>query len=98
MMLPEHVSAIHQMKHENKKVLKPTIDEQQLQEFAQIISDAQINNQKLKITIWKDGFFEDVIGWLNNVNIQLKRIRLDIDEFDVEYVNIEDITNIAIVD
>ncbi|CAM4053270.1 YolD-like family protein [Lederbergia lenta] len=76
----------------------PENDEQQWQEFAQIISDAQINNQKLKITIWKDGFFEDVIGWLNNVNMQLKRSRLDIDEFDVEYVGFDDITNIAIVD
>ena len=38
-MLPEHVSALHELDREEKKQPKPFIDDQEWEEFAQIINE-----------------------------------------------------------
>ena len=94
MMLPEHVDMLNELAVERTKVDKPIIDDQQKQEFAQAMSDAKVNNQRIKISIWKEGFFEDFVGYLNNIDPYLKRIRLDINESEVAYINIVDIVGV----
>ncbi len=98
MMLPEHVEAILEWQRSLEKVKKPIIDEQQWEEFGQIIQEAMTNNQRVKFTVWKDGFFEDVKGWVHNIDPQLKRIRINIDEFDVDYISFEVIASIEFAD
>lgn len=98
MMLPEHVTALHQANFEDKKVEKPVIDEQLWDEFSMMFSEAMEYKKRLKITIWKNGFFEDITGWLHNIDLQLKRLRLDLDEIDVDYINLEDIIAVEFAD
>ncbi len=98
MMLPEHVEAILEWQKGLEKVKKPIIDEQQWTEFAHIIQEAKACKRRIKITIWKDGIFDEIVGWVHNVDPQLKRIRLNIDEIDVDYVKFSDITGIEPMD
>ncbi|OAK70109.1 YolD-like family protein [Lederbergia galactosidilytica] len=86
MMLPEHVERILDWRKSLDEEKKPIIDEQQWEEFGQTIQGAMANNQRVKFTVWKDGFFEDIKGWVHSVDPQLKRIRIDLDEFDVDYI------------
>ncbi|WP_128747506.1 YolD-like family protein [Lederbergia galactosidilytica] len=71
MMLPEHVECILDWRKSLDEEKKPIIDEQQWEEFGQTIQEAIANNQRVKFTIWKDGFFEDVKGWVHNIDPQL---------------------------
>ncbi len=98
MMLREHVEAILEWQKSLEKVKKPIIDEQQWEEFGQTIQEAMANNQRVKFTVWKDGFFEDVKGWVHSVDPQLKRIRIDIDEIDVDYIPFDVITGVEIAE
>lgn len=89
MMLPEHVERILDWKQEDERHPQPIIDEQQWEEYNQIIQEALIAQQKVAVTVWENGVFVDIEGWIHNVDAQLRRIRLDLDEFDVEYVDIK---------
>lgn len=40
----------------------------------------------------------DIFGWLHNIDLHLKRIRLDIDEFEVEYIDFNDIVSVEFAD
>src|SRR5690606_11779151 len=66
MMLPEHVEAILEWQKGLEKVKKPIIDEQQWTEFAHIIQEAKACKRRIKITIWKDGIFDEIVGWVHN--------------------------------
>ncbi|MGD6815641.1 YolD-like family protein [Metabacillus sp. 84] len=51
MMLPEHVKLLRQWKEEERHTAKPEIDEQQLEEFNEIICIAMEHHQPLRFTI-----------------------------------------------
>lgn len=61
-LLPEHVAGIKQFAEESKKVSKPELDEQQLEEFERTICEAMEYNQSLTFVYWKNGFYETVVG------------------------------------
>ncbi|GIO24796.1 YolD-like family protein [Oceanobacillus sp. J11TS1] len=98
MMLPEHVSALNASRFDATKDKKPTIDEQQWEEYSLIIQEARANNRKVRITVWSDGFFRDMIGWIHSVDPQLKKIRIDLDEIDVVYINLDEIAGVETMD
>lgn len=98
MMLPEHVAEVNALRFESTKSKKPIIDEQQWEEFEMIFFRAKQDSRKIKITIWSNGFFKDIKGWLHNIDFYLKRIRLDIDEKEVEYINLHDIVAVELLD
>lgn len=95
-MLPEHVEALHELAREEKKQPKPFIDEQEWEEFSQLINEAIHYNKKIIVTKWDDGHFYDVAGYVNNVDFQLKRIRINIDEIDVDFVRFDEIVNVSL--
>lgn len=95
-MLPEHVEALHELAAEQKKQPKPFIDEQKWEEFSQIINEAIHFGNRITITKWDDGHFYNISGHVNNIDFQLKRIRINIDEIDVEYVGFDEIVNVSL--
>ncbi|MCY8284872.1 YolD-like family protein [Bacillus inaquosorum] len=73
-ILPEHREALLHRKIETQKIEKPVLDEYQLEEMAQIISDAMEYNTALTISYYRDGFIEEVTGhvhYLNEINQRL---------------------------
>lgn len=77
MMLPEHVAALQHQKAENKKIPKPLLDEQALNEIGIVIMDSLRYTLDIKITYWLDGYFKEVIGTVSKVDMQLKQIKIE---------------------
>ncbi|WP_234396969.1 YolD-like family protein [Bacillus massiliglaciei] len=93
MMLPEHVAALRQLKEENKKVEKPILDEQELQEIGIVVMDSLYYAQLIRVTTWKDGHFTSHEGVVSKVDYYMKYLRLELEE-DFERIMIEDITSV----
>ncbi|MBP3041645.1 YolD-like family protein [Bacillaceae bacterium Marseille-Q3522] len=85
-MLPEHIEMLLDRKEEQKKSPMPEIDEQEFEMISRTISGCMEQKSKLSIVYWKRGFFEKVVGTVHSVDLQLKRLRVDIDEVEVEYI------------
>lgn len=93
-MLPQHVFAIQQQEHENKKMPKPAIDEQKLQEFNETILKAMEYAAPLRFTFWIDGFMEVLEGRITKLDEFNKLVWIqDINEeiHKMSYTNIVDI-------
>lgn len=97
-MLPEHTETILKWRKSLEEEKKPIIDEQQWEEFGQTLDEAIACKQKVRFTIWKAGFFENIEGWIQSVDSQLKRIRINIDEFEVEYIAFDVIVGVEFAD
>lgn len=95
MMLPEHVEALLEQKRENKKIPKPTIDEQQFIEIGYVVMSSLRAELTIRVTIWKDGQFIHYEGIVEKVDHQMKYIIIYKDEDEFERLWISDITGAA---
>lgn len=95
MMLPEHVEGIRALIADLDKVEKPTLDEQQLEEFERIIAEAIEYQQTVTIEYWKDGYVISVVGTINHVDINTKQLRVFVNEVDRLYVPIDCLVKIT---
>lgn len=68
MMLPEHVQSLKDLLIDEKKVKKPEIDEQALEEFELLICEAIESNRPLEFKLFDRGFTETVIGTVHFIN------------------------------
>lgn len=85
MMLPEHVEAILEYNEEIKKEKKPVLDEQELEQIQIIIMESLQYTVDVKITYLEGGYFEELIGVVSKVDMQLKQIKLETED-DYFYV------------
>ena len=88
MMLPEHVQALRDRKEEMKKVEKPMLDDQELQEIGIVVMDSLRHELDVAIVYWEDGFFKRVVGVVDRVDMQQMRIKVKIKE-DYGYIDID---------
>ncbi|GAE34372.1 YolD-like family protein [Halalkalibacter akibai] len=94
MFLPEHKQALLQRKEELKKVEKPSLDEQELEEISQIVLDSLKHELDVKVTYWKDGFFRELTGIIDKVDLQLKRIKVKIGE-EIDFIAIDCVKSVV---
>ncbi|WP_134163559.1 YolD-like family protein [Evansella clarkii] len=88
MMLPEHVAMLRDWHHEQRKVPKPALEEQQYEEFSYTIAEAMEYNNELTITYWKNGFYEEYTGQVHYADPVTKRLHMKKNE-DIEYIPID---------
>jgi len=87
-MLPEHIAALRHRKEEQKKLPKPELDEQELQEIGIVIMESLNYEINVLITYWDEGYFREIISVVDKVDLQTKRIKLNIDD-DIKYISID---------
>jgi hypothetical protein len=87
MMLPEHVEGLQHQKEEKTKVPRHELDEQELQEVGTVIMASLNHELEVRITYWKDGYYHEIIGVVDRVDMQMK-IKLRVDD-TVEYIRID---------
>lgn len=98
MMLPEHVQAIHEWQVEGSKDVKPLVDEQQLEQFTQLIHEARENHLNVQIKIWKNGYFYTKKGIIHDMDQQLQTLRLIMEEeLGMKNIKIDAIIDIEIL-
>ncbi|WP_456280108.1 YolD-like family protein [Bacillus sp. K7] len=67
-IFPEQRAALLNRKREVQKIEKPILDQYQLEEMARTICEAMEFNSALVISIYRDGFIEDVTGHVHYIN------------------------------
>ncbi|WP_339176289.1 YolD-like family protein [Bacillus sp. PS93] len=67
-ILPEQRVALLNRKREVQKIEKPILDEYQLEEMARTICEAMEFNSVLVISIYREGFIEEVTGHVHYIN------------------------------
>nr|WP_254455691.1 YolD-like family protein [Bacillus velezensis] len=66
--MPEQRAALLNRKREVQKVEKPILDEYQLEEMARTICEAMEFNSVLVISVYRDGFIEEITGHVHYIN------------------------------
>lgn len=92
-MLPEHNSALADYNKHKLKKLKPTLDEQKLEELTYVINQSIQDERKVLITEFDE--FENIIieGRITRIDQKLRRLRVESDN-EVVYIPLEDILQI----
>lgn len=57
-LMPEHKSLINKAYKESEKLLKPTLDEDELQEINNVLVGSIQDQKEIELTLWLDGFIE----------------------------------------
>lgn len=94
MMLPEHVAALNEQKRESMKKARPELDEQAFLEIFYSIDEAYNSQSLVKVIIFDDYEDREYIGVITKVDQQLKKIKLEQDEDQYEWVQVENILEI----
>ncbi|MEK4565174.1 YolD-like family protein [Alkalihalobacillus sp. FSL R5-0424] len=77
MMLPEHKQALRLQKEMEKKVEKPSLDPDELQEIGYIVMDALEYTKLVCVTYWKDGHYYEQVGYINKVAADQSHLRIE---------------------
>ena len=85
MMLPEHVVILRELVEEQKKVPKPILDEQQLEEFEHIICEAMEHDLALTFVYWESGAYCTAIGNVKYMDAQNRKLRI-LDKFNELFI------------
>lgn len=66
--MPEQRAALLNRKREVQKIEKPILDEYELEDMARTIYEAIEFNSALVISVYSDGFIEEVTGHVHYIN------------------------------
>lgn len=75
-ILPEQRAALLNRKKQVQKIEKPILDEYQLEEMARVICEAMEFNSTLIISVYKDGFIEEVTGHVHYIDEVKQRLHV----------------------
>lgn len=75
-ILPEQRAALLNRKREVQKIEKPILDEYQLEEMARTICEAMEFNSVLVISVYRDGFIEEVTGHVHYIDEVKQRLHV----------------------
>ncbi|MDT8861617.1 YolD-like family protein [Alkalihalobacillus sp. MEB130] len=76
MFLPEHKEALMQQKQQKRKVAKPELDEQELEEIGTVVLDSLKHELAVQITYWEDGQFHELIGTIDRIDWHSKKVKV----------------------
>ncbi|MBD8069419.1 YolD-like family protein [Bacillus sp. PS06] len=97
-MLPEMSSIQSRVDWDNKKVEKPLLDEDQLDEMNQTINYAVEYNLEQTYTIYDNGEYKLLMGKVHDIDEINKHLRI-IDKFgELHVVNYEDIVKVLVAE
>lgn len=93
--MTEHNGMLKQFREEAKRIPKPDVDPQQMEEFERIICGAMAENLALRFTYWIDYRIEDVIGCVHYIDYYAKQFRIVRDNeknFRLDFARVVDVT------
>lgn len=93
-MMPEHVKMMNDFHKDYQKVPKPILDEQEMEQLGIIIMESLNYTLDIRLTMWKDGYFEEVKGIVSKVDVLLKQINIEISHGEFKQIRIENITSV----
>lgn len=93
--LPEHSKMIREFKREYYKQSKPCLDENQIEEFENLIALAKEYNFLVKIKLYNEGFPEEVSGYITDIFQLNKKLRIKREDLSYEEIHFADIIGLT---
>jgi hypothetical protein len=90
-ILPEHKNMLMDYAKQQKKINKPTLDEQKIEEINDVIRIALEEYTLIQVKVYKHGFIEDMKGYIEKVDTNRKVIVTRRENDEVTYVRFKDI-------
>ncbi|SDY80368.1 YolD-like protein [Evansella caseinilytica] len=94
LMLPEHVTALRQLKQQQTKQPKPEVDFQQLEAFEYIVCEAMETNREMHFILWQDGLFVEFRGNIHYIDHLKKQLHVKSLLGDVKYIPLNSLISI----
>ena len=83
---------------EQERQPKPLIDEYEKEEFDQRIAYAMENNLAVELSIWSNGFTENITGRIHNVDPITHQLLIVVKPGKLERIAFEAVVGVAVVD
>ncbi|MFB3166584.1 YolD-like family protein [Neobacillus sp. 179-C4.2 HS] len=96
--MPEAFAMTREMFKDEKRQAKPLIDEYETEEFDQRIAYAMESKLAVKLTVWEEGFTEDITGKVHYVDLITKQLRFEVKPGEFERVAFDKVVGVAVVD
>jgi len=94
--MPEHVKMLGEIRRDDLKIVKPILDEYQIEEFEQKLLLAMEFTYKVKIKVWEEGFFFEYSGTITRIDEFSKLIYLETEEKIIK-IKFGDVMNIELM-
>jgi hypothetical protein len=96
MMLPEHKEAIMRQSKESTRIVKPELDEQQINYISAAIGSSKWTGVTIDLTVFDEYSYREIVGTVDKVDQQLKQIKVILidplaTEDDYEWIPMGDI-------
>jgi hypothetical protein len=95
MMLPEHVKMLREHQSGLNYGKKPVLDEQQLEEFNEMIGMAMEENLVLQFTYYENGETKQLIGHIHYIDEFKKQLRIIDQATAIKLLHLSDIMDIS---
>jgi hypothetical protein len=96
--LPELAKSQRQFWHDSERIVKPIIDEHEAEAFDQRIAYAMAENLTVKLTVWDDGFTEEVTGLIHYVDPITHQLRIEVKPGEFERLLFEDVIGVVVIE
>ncbi|CAI6249898.1 YolD-like family protein [Bacillus sp. SA116] len=93
-ILPEQRAALLNRKREVQKIEKPILDEYQLEEMACTICEAMEFNSVLVISIYREGFIEEVKGHVHYIDEVKQKLHVKDLKGDTNFIRFDSLLSI----
>jgi len=77
MMLPEHIQALRERKRKAEQDAPPSLTEDDLTELGILAMDSLHYALEVKVLYWVDGTNQEMIGVIDYMDHQLKRLKIN---------------------
>ncbi|CAF1861272.1 hypothetical protein NRS6185_00009 [Bacillus subtilis] len=93
-ILPEHRAGLARQTEEKRKVEKPQLDAQQIEDMEMTVAESMEFGAPLAFEVYDDGHIREVIGAVHYVDHIRKEFRVKDDKSDTNFVRFADIINV----
>lgn len=96
--MPLGFEMTHAMFRDQERQPKPILDGYESEEFDQIIAFAMEYNLAVKLTVWADGFKEDITGRIHYVDPITHQLRIEVKPGEFEQIAFENVIGAVVLD
>ncbi|MFJ7855318.1 YolD-like family protein [Peribacillus frigoritolerans] len=98
LIMPEHKKLINEMLRDDQRQPKRIADEYELAEFDEKLHYAIAYNLPVRLTVWDDGFTEDLRGHIHYIDEITKEVRLKVANGTVERLRFEALVGVEVIE
>ncbi|GIP08221.1 hypothetical protein J1TS5_03910 [Paenibacillus macerans] len=95
-ILQEHREAKVRQELEERRKLRPNLDDQEIEQIERAIAEAFREHRRITIRVWGEYEDIDMSGFITTVQTYLREIKLVIEKGEWKWIKIEDILSASL--